>query len=627
MSSTIALVRHELGRWRAPWAVAAATLVLVLLAPLLPTLREYPTADVWSTTGLVSALVYGLGAGILMGVSVLGADLFRGGLGFYLSLPVSIRRFWSVRVGVAWATLVLTTSLVALPALATWPVVQRLDALGTASEVGYGWLFLAVLLVVPTVVLTLGHALGVGTRARTPWLGVDLLGLVVVGSVLAWGLVRLFGLGAPVEAVLAAGLFGVSALLALGVGGWRQIDGARTQVAILARLESFWTWGILGAGAVAVALASSWWLAVTPADLTRAEVHPAGPGMAYVMGEYRWRPSYRPVLVLREDGERFLNIRASWGFRMRGWGIVQAFSDDGTVGLLDGHEEPLLLRVQDEGIEIQPLAHLPSTRVMALDGNGDRLALALDRRVVLAEGPGWLPTGELKISSSLPAEEVRIDGDRLVWTGGRGTGRREIRVFDLRSGEALASFVVPLEDAGYFALGPRGRLAAVPRMGTSGWSLEIWDMVAGIPIETVSGTGLPHWGFTREGDFVAVIPAGPGFPDAIRRALVYRAAGGLVLDRALPSGPRWVLAGSHADGRPILLSSSGEAGGGTRLAALDPVTGEMEELAEVEPSLLPVTSWSWELPSMGIWLEEVGTGHYWRFDPGRGSLEPVLPKG
>lgn len=626
MSPTVALFRHETTRWRAAWPISAALLALVLLAPLLPSLETHSVTDVWSMAGLLLAFLYGLGAGLLMGVHLLGTEALRGEVGFYLSLPVTTGRFWAVRVGAAWTTLVLSVALVATPAVLTGFAVDGLDAFGMSEELGYGWLLSAIVLGLPPTLLILGHVLGLAARTRTPWLAVDLLGFVIVAGFVGWSGAVLLGLGAREEAALAVILCGGFSLLALGLGGWRQLHGARSDVARLARLGSLWSWGLLAVGAVAITALSIGWITVNPSELTRVELYQAGPDTAYVTGDYRWRPSYRPLLLIRDEGEEFLRLHGIRGSRLGGYGMVEAFSADGSLGLVRGPESPVLLHSGHDGLELQPLGNLPAARAMTLDADGDRLALGLAGRIVVAEGPGWLATREIRVPRTRGPVSVRFDEDRLIWVGQEGS-TREIRVLDLETGALVHRLEISLEPVARLALGPRGALAVVPGAD----SLTILESASGRTVATLDHQWPSEWRFAPDGSVVVLEPVRPGSPRAAARLRIFRGSADpaldAVLDTVLPRERLWMLGGWTHDGRLILVDHGGAADRETtRLVALEPVTGERELLVEVERSLAPARTLDDRLWPGGVWLRERATGSYWRLDPDDGELRRIFPE-
>ncbi|MDX1632226.1 MAG: hypothetical protein R3234_10215, partial [Thermoanaerobaculia bacterium] len=575
--------------------------------------------------GLVVAALYALGAGLLVGIHLLGTEALDGNLGFYLSLPISTGRLWGVRVMAAWITLVLSVVLVAIPALLSWAAIDRLDAFGISDELGYAWVSLGILVGLPPVVLVLGHVLGLAARARTLWLGVDVVGLLVVAGLVGWSGAVLLGLGAWEEAVLAGALFGLLSLLVLGFGGWRQLDGGRSDVGRLARLGALWLWGLLGIGAVGITGLSVWWLTVTPSDLTRIQLYRAGPDTAYVTGDYRWRPSYSPLLLIRGEGEEFLRFPGFRLNRIGDYGVAQSFSADGSVGLIRGQEHPFLFRSSTGEIEVQPLGNLPRAQAMTLDAEGDRLALALEGRIVLAEGPDWVPTGELRVPGGLSARQLRFDDDRLTWIG-HGRSALEIQVGDLRE-ESVHRLEIPV-DLGRrdlrFELGPRGALAVIAEAK----ELEIWDVGSAERIAELERRWPFVWRFTPDGSVVVLEPAGSGDSTGRARLRIYRSPPGPLLDTVLEEGRVWGLGGGTEDGRLILVAHGSGMDGlkNTRLVGLDPESGGRTLLADVDSTLVPAANPSDELWPGGLWLEERETETYWLFDPAHDELRRIFPK-
>ena len=621
MSAVGALIRHELTRWRGLWAVAGACLLLVLASPLLPGFESHPVADVWGVAGLIVGIVYGLGAALLLGLDLLGTDAVRGRLGFYLALPVPAGTLWWTRVGVAVACLLGSLAIVTAPALGALTLIRNLDFPGVPATVDSGRPFLLVLFAVPVLLLAFSHLLGLGVRARTPWLAVDVLGLVatvagMVGTV--WGLL---GAGAADEGSILTWLYAGLAIGALLVAGWRQLRDGGVEVSRLARLGSIWSWGILLLGTGAGAALCSWWLDVGPEELQLEEIYQVGPDHAVVWGSYRGRPSYRPALLISGPGDRFSELGRFWPGRLDRIEVARDRM------LLPGRDFQSFVRLGPEGGEVVQVGNLPRSYVSAIAPEGDRIAVAERGRILVAEAPDWRVVRVIEVPRSLQPAELRFLGsDELLWiSGGYGDRLREIRRFDRPSGQLLSSTSVPTDvEEGSVQVDPTGQLALVRR---APMKASLHDARTGVQLRTLEEFHPFRWTFAAGGELV-VLGSGPeGGARGGGWIRVFQPDGSIGREQDLPVAEAWTLAGGSIDGGVFLVATTdeaGEGGPGTRLVSFDPSSGDLRGLARLSEEARPVAGFWKRYPLHAVYLQGADRSKAWRYDPSAGTLDRIF---
>jgi hypothetical protein len=319
MLAFLALVMHEIRERRALVVAAAVASILPVLAPILAGPGSNSPEDIREVAMWV--MVCGLVPlfALMLGVSFIGRDLAEGRLGFYFSQPLAGPTIWFGKLTAVVLLLWVAQVVIMLPTVLFAP--GRLHLLAPKGPLGpYDplWFTVLPLWLGPIAVLLLAHAVGTLWRARSAWVGVDLVSLLaVVGG--AWILFRpfFFRFSAKVAEI---GLLWLVAILMLGltVGGAIQMVSGRVDPRRGHRALSLTLWSILITG-VATLGGWTWWIrSATPSDLS--EVRQVAVGAAdwiAVMGPSPGRVDYQPRFVINISDARWLRADSSNLWNMR----------------------------------------------------------------------------------------------------------------------------------------------------------------------------------------------------------------------------------------------------------------------------------------------------------------------
>jgi hypothetical protein len=299
----VAVFERELSARRNLWLLALATAVIAAISPLLPGVSGYQHGDVLSVSSGTLALALGWGLAVALGSSLFGGELATGRLGFFFSRPVTSFSIWSGRMLAAMALILGSELVVLLPAIVAGNFVPDiLEGGAIPGVVAY--------LVAPILLLLLANAAGIMLRARTPWLVLDLAG--VVGTVAAVWLVLspLVFMGAVLATAVVATATVVVIGLALAAGGLAGLAVGRTGLRRTHGALSLALWIVLGAGLAGLAAYSSWLQGFGPASFDDLEVvgGSADGGWVEVVGKASGRLDVGRRGLLSSDGARWLPI-------------------------------------------------------------------------------------------------------------------------------------------------------------------------------------------------------------------------------------------------------------------------------------------------------------------------------
>jgi hypothetical protein len=415
MRAFLAVFGRELAERRLLLLIGLLGLVPLAL-PFLPGMPPGASQDLRDSSALALALAVGGGLALLLGATVIAADLSAGRLGFYFSRPLAGRWIWSGKLAAALALSLAAAGLVFLPTvlidgirLWRWlpidlprPHAQVSDG---AADTTFGllWFVLLWIALVLAAVVT-AHAVAVIARSRSPLLGLDLLALVA-GAGLAWSAgERLLAAGAHDAFWLACTGFGCAALAALALAGAVQVSRGRTDLRRGHRMLSATLWALLLAAALGMEAYSRWVVAATPADLTAfRELVPATQGSwLLVSGPAAHRAGYSPVFLVDLESRRFLSVPRT--------GLLAgsvSFSADGrhaawltSAGRSDGPPAEVISADLTAARVVPVQGRLAFTRPagqLALSADGSRLAAIDSGRLLAAE----VATGRLLASAPL----------------------------------------------------------------------------------------------------------------------------------------------------------------------------------------------------------------------------------
>ncbi len=327
MRGLTAVLRHEIAERRLLLLASPVLGLLPLTAPLIS--AGAAGSELRDIEALFLALALSGLSALLLGASVVGADLASRRLAFFFSRPLTGGAVWAGKLGAAAICAWTAGLLAALPARLFDAAADGGDGSFLHGPLPGPWLAIW-FGAVPLTVLIAHHG-GVILRTRSAWLVLDLAGAVAVGAIVVWTLRRLQYWGAladplPVAplAAVGAGALGVALLAASAA---QVIDGRADPVRSHRTLSL--TFAGLGlAGALAFAALAQRWIAIGPLDLDRWSFAAVAPGQ-------RWIALAGPAPGPREYGAAFLlevgsgrSVRAR--FAKRGEDTLPlAFSADG----------------------------------------------------------------------------------------------------------------------------------------------------------------------------------------------------------------------------------------------------------------------------------------------------------
>jgi hypothetical protein len=396
----LAVASRELVERRNVFIAAAVAAVLPFFAPLFPWLRGNDVDEVREVVALTLATAFAAALALGYGAATISGELKERRFGFYFSRPLSGLAIWAGKL-LAGVVLVWVAPLVVL--LPTWLAARASGPWQSAADAAS----LGMLAAAAVLLLALAHAVGIALRARSPWLVVDVVMLVVVALLIRSTALRLIGEGAfdalrwTLTGVLAA------AAVAVVAAGAVQVACGRTHLRRGHRVLSLTLWGSLLVTALA-GQAFSWWV-VHPslADIVGVgRVEPARRG-SWVAFEAtpRGRGDYAPAFLV--DIDTGASIPLGGGFR---FAMPVTFSADGRqVAWLDRTE--MSDRSGASTLVTVDLASTPPTpqhSAITFPSWVSRLVLSDDGRRVAALHEGTLSVSE--VASGALVAAVRLPG-------------------------------------------------------------------------------------------------------------------------------------------------------------------------------------------------------------------------
>ncbi|HEV7518079.1 MAG TPA: hypothetical protein VGR07_17405 [Thermoanaerobaculia bacterium] len=608
--------------------------------------------------GIVASAVLALG----LGTSIVARDLAERRLGFYFSRPLSGWAIWAGKLGAGLALSLGAGALVLVPALLLDPGTVRFDLL----VAGGGGAVLAGLLAGVAVLLALlllAHAASIMVRSHSPWLVLDLAGLVTL-TLLLWAAGRrLLLAGAPMLLPRIGGDWSASpvnrlgapfVLLAFAAASAVQVFYGRTDPRRAHRCLSAVLWSLLLALGFGFEAYSRWAVAVTPADLLRIEGAIPAPAGSWVLvqGPAAHRGGFRPVFLLDALSGRSVRLRLlSYPL----WRSPVHFSADGRRAAwlersgtaLDSPQDLVLLDLARPGAEPvrTALSFARDPAALALSPDGRRLAaldgtgrLTVDDLGDLA-GRGARGQGRLLAAVALPAPGSEanllrfLDASHLRYvhgirtrdlerarTGGPAETREIVEIIDLDIGgigggdRPVVGRTAPLAGPVWWELSPDGSRLLVqhPQGEAELYAARGGARLASLPPDLRTG------GFLADSRMVAI---GAGWRD-----LVLLSPAGAELRRFHFPGARALRLG----GQPLpdhlaveVLRESRDRASRGSLFDLDLSTGSTRPLGR--PGLRPL-AWPEAAPGNAVsrlFLD--GAGRLVLLDPATGGERRVAP--
>lgn len=328
MRAFAALVLHEINERKALLAAAVVASLLPVLAPLLPSTGSNPADDIreavlWvMVSGLVPLFA------LLLGVSFIGRDLAEGRLGFYYAQPMSGATIWFGKLTAVLMLIWMVETIIVLPTVLLAPdPVRFLELPHVLDPLVPMWLAPALYLVGSAAIVLVAHAVGVIWRARSAWLVVDTLALLVVIGV-GWLAVSPFVFLVARDISVAAGvwLFGWL-LVSLTAAGAVQATAGRVDPRRCHGALSMTLWGVLVASMSVLLGWSLWVRSADVDDLDESWVVATGPGEWIAVSGASWgRFDYHPEFLVNVVDGRTLPIGPDFNWS----GPDVRFADGGT---------------------------------------------------------------------------------------------------------------------------------------------------------------------------------------------------------------------------------------------------------------------------------------------------------
>lgn len=238
------IAKQEWSDKRMVWGAAFIVGLLCLTIPGLMGYRHLALQDGRAIASLSVAFPLAGLMALISGAGMIAPDVQEGRFGFFLSRPVTpFQLFFGKWMGAALVSLG-AGLLVLLPASLAYPGKELiLPCLGP-------------LVVIALLGSMVGHAFSTALRARTVWLLLDALTLLLLAAGATWYAWRLLAVNAFWEWVVLVMLTLMAGTIGLGIVGWRQVALARTDLKGNHRVLS------IGTMAMALLLSFGGWIFV-----------------------------------------------------------------------------------------------------------------------------------------------------------------------------------------------------------------------------------------------------------------------------------------------------------------------------------------------------------------------------
>lgn len=388
MKAFLALVAFEIRERRALIAAAAVASLLPLLAPLLPSTGNNPPADIreavmWVVLGGLAPVF-----ALLLGVSFIGRDLSEGRLGFFYSQPISGSTIWFGKLTAVVVLIWAVEIIIMLPTVLLAPnPLYFLFLPDVLNDTVPRWLAPFVIFLISASAVLLAHAVGTIWRARSLWLIVDLVALLVAAGS-GWMALRPF---LPIVApkIAEGSLWWISAwsIVALIVAGAVQASAGRVDLRRNHRFLSTTLWSIVLVGVTALFGWSLWVRSAQVEDLERVDSCSVGPGeWVAINGTSAGRFDYYPRFLVNVVDGRSVGIGPAINWN----GSELEFSEDGSRAVwteFEGFEHWVLMFTDLDADEPVPI----STGItmgfrwedFAISADGDRMGVLEGRSLAV----------------------------------------------------------------------------------------------------------------------------------------------------------------------------------------------------------------------------------------------------
>ena len=287
--------------------------------------------------GLMTSVLLGAGAAVVMGSTMLARDVANGRLGFLFSRPVSWPAIWGGKWLAALVLVVSSAFLAAIPWMAAFPRRRSVAITATPGSgrcsMDRGGCFGLTLIV---LVVGLANFNATALRSRSPWLALDLVLLLAALWAIRQYVAPLWLYGILGKDDWTGMLALLPLALGLVAGSLAQVAFGRTDVRRAHRAMSLAFWAVVG---LALAVPAGYWLWVRSASPAEVSVNavtrdPAG-RWVYVEGtgpHSGWYP--HRFLIDTATGRYLARPLPDWDLERFGRGVL--FSADGQFGALPG---------------------------------------------------------------------------------------------------------------------------------------------------------------------------------------------------------------------------------------------------------------------------------------------------
>jgi ABC-type transport system involved in multi-copper enzyme maturation permease subunit len=291
MNKAIAIARREIEERVFVFVAAAVITIAPLLSLVIPrgTMRE--RFSTFAILSVIFATAFVGGLSMILGASIVGRELTEKRLSFYFSRPLSGSAIWFGKLTAAIAMVVGCAAIVFTPSLFFLP---RVSTSWVVPPAAFGTLF-----VVCMLLMFGSHALSTMFRSRSPLLALDFAAAIafiicIIAALVPLAVHHAAGLNMSILAFV-----GAAFVMAVAIGGARQLSHGRIDVRRNHLELSRFLWLVLAATVVAVAAFALWVTSATHRDLRDgyAQQAPAG-SWVFASGKAAHRLDYETAFLI-----------------------------------------------------------------------------------------------------------------------------------------------------------------------------------------------------------------------------------------------------------------------------------------------------------------------------------------
>ena len=637
MKAILAIMAREVMARRELLLLAVALAILISFLPYLPNIEAYEATDVRTAGSSATALALGCILALVFGATVFGNDLSEGRLGFYFARPVSGLAIWWGRVlaliGLIWV----------VEAIVLLPSFYGGGAYIFSAAYDIGWPARFAFIGGPLLLFLLAHAASTIVRAGTPWMFLDLGGVLVVG-LFAWLNLRpLFEIGAPIALWVVAGALIAALLIALAIGGASGVAVGRVDLRRAHSAQSLAMWSTMAICVAAITVYGNWLRSFGPRDFTDVDVLTVAPDGNWVetVGGAKGRLDVNRRYLLSTTADRWVPLPARWHWSDK----FVTYSPDGSTAVWRGGgrvEEPRSLWWADLG-RPDPMARptsiiVPFEAALTLAADGSHLAILEEGIVSVYE----LGEERLLKAIRLPEDFQRVgvvfvssNTMRLFAKVGDGDDRSlRLAEIDVASGKLARTGEIPVSgnnDTFWFSVDAdlENMIVSTRPEHSLVWKKAVYDAKTGGYLRDLDVEGFPK--FLQDGRVIFASEAEDGSitltvetvdGDGRLVHIVRGAFGSRIIGEAVPNG---VIVAHLAD--------PSDRTEGIRLALFDLETGETRNIGSQVQGRAGWIYWQSGFKMSFIWhrkhfavyrLFSDQSGALVRWDPESGEMVHVV---